>query len=446
VSVDAAVVGAGYAGLAAARHLSRAGKDVCVLEARDRVGGRIWTVERDGYHVDLGGAWLGPKQDAVHALARELGVGTHRTHDRGDSVLSAGGSISRYRGDIPKLNPIALGALGLGMARLDAMAKKLPIDAPWEAKRARAWDSRSAGDWISRNAPAGVGRELLHAVVRGLMTCDPSEVSLLHFLYLVRSANGLQPLLAIEGGYQEALVDGGAGIMARLVADELGERVTLRAPVRAIEQSRSAVRVVADSVEIEARRVIVATPPALAAQIAFTPELPVDRVQLLERMPGGSITKFVAIYEDAFWRSDGCSGTSVGIRHPIEMTLDAGPVADRPGVMAAFAFGPYGRQVGRMAAADRRRLVLDALTARFGPRAAQPVGFHEQDWAAEEWTHGCFMAHLPPGVLTQYGRALREPCGLVHWAGTETSTVSHGAIDGAIRSGIRAADEILASS
>jgi monoamine oxidase len=276
------------------------------------------------------------------------------------------------------------------------------------------------------------------------MTCDPSEVSLLHFLYLVRSANGLQPLLAIEGGYQEALVDGGAGIMARLVAEELGERIELRAPVRAIEQSGTLARVVTDTAEVEARRVVVATPPALAAQIRFAPDLAVDRVQLLERMPGGSITKFVVIYDDAFWRADGCSGTSVAIEHPIEMTLDAGPIADRPGVLAAFAFGPHGRDVARLGADERRRLVLDALTARFGAAAASPAGFHEQDWAAEEWTHGCFMAHLPPGVLTQYGRVLREPCGLVHWAGTETSTVSHGSIDGAIRSGYRAADEILA--
>jgi monoamine oxidase len=437
------VVGAGYAGLSAARHAARAGRDVCVLEARDRVGGRIWSVERAGHRIDIGGAWLGPQQDAVHALVREFGIATHPTFDTGDIVLTIGDDVRRFHGQLPRVSPIAIGALALGMARIDMMAKKVPLDAPWNARRAGQWDARSAGDWVHRNLPRGAGRDLLDAAVRGLMTCDPSEVSLLHFLYLVRSAGSLNALLAVEGGYQQDLVVGGATLMAEGLADELGDRVLVEQPVRAITQSDREVEITTDSLTVHAERVVVAVPPALILRIQFTPALPADRAQLNASLLSGSVIKFVVQYPDAFWRADGLSGQTIGMGSPIEMTLDAGEPGGSPGVMTAFAFGPPGRELGALAPDVRKKIVLDALVVRFGARAAEPIDFAERDWAAEEWSRGCYMAHMPPGVMTQYGRLLRQPCGRIHWAGTETATKSHGAIDGAIRSGIRAADEVL---
>jgi monoamine oxidase len=445
LAADVCVIGAGYAGLLAARAVARAGKDVCVLEARDRVGGRIWTVERAGHRIDVGGAWVAPMQDQVLALAREYGIATHKTNAVGDTIYTSDGEPARFRGTVPRLNPIALGSLALGMARLDMMAKKVPIDAPWEARRAHQWDAQSAGAWIDRHAAPGAGRELLAAGVRGLMTCDPSEVSLLHFLYLVKSAGNLNTLLAIEGGYQDSLVVGGAASMASAVAEELGAQVRLGAPVREIVQTGGGVRVVGDAVEVSASRVIVAIPPALVANIAITPALPIARAQLIQRMPAGSITKFVVIYDDAFWRADGLAGTSITLGGPIEMTIDAAEPSGTPGVMTAFAFGPHSTALAELSADARRKIVLDTLTTNFGSRASTPVEFVEQEWASEQWSRGCFLAHMAPGVLTQFGRIIREPCGRIHWAGTETATKSHGAIDGAIRSGKRAAAEALAA-
>jgi monoamine oxidase len=219
--------------------------------------------------------------------------------------------------------------------------------------------------------------------------------------------------------------------------------VHLHTPVREIAQSERGVAVVADAIEVEAQRVIVAIPPALAARIAYTPALPLDRAQLMERAPAGSAIKYVAVYENAFWRSDGASGQTVALGSTIEMTLDAGPPSGSPGVLAAFAFGPHGREMSVLAPEVRRKIVLETMTNSFGPRAATPVEFYERDWAAEAWSRGCFMAHFAPGVLTQYGHALRTPCGRIHWAGTETSTLSHGTIDGALRSGVRAAGEVI---
>jgi monoamine oxidase len=447
VDADVCVVGAGYAGLTTARRVERAGASVVVLEARDRVGGRVWTqAAPDGTPIDMGGTWLGPGQDAAYALVADTGGSTYPTWHAGETVFAGRDSVKRFGGLVPPINPIALASLSLGMARLDAMAKRVLLDEPWTARRANAWDARSAGQWIdAATLPSGDGRGLLGAAVRGLMTCDPSEVSLLHLLYLIRSANGLNHLLSVRDGYQQDRVAGGAQTIAHHVAAELAGSLQLERPVRAITQDDHGVVVRADGCEVRSRRVVVAIPPTLSGHVAYEPQLPVDRLLLAQSMPAGSILKASVEYEEPFWRADGLSGQSVAIASPIETTLDASPVAGSPGVLAAFAFGPHGRALGALDPDERRRVVLDTLTARFGRRATRPVHYEDIDWARERWTRGCSLAHMPPGVLTQLGRALRAPVGRIHWAGTETATVSHGTIDGAIRSGERAAAEVLAA-
>jgi monoamine oxidase len=191
--------------------------------------------------------------------------------------------------------------------------------------------------------------------------------------------------------------------------------------------------------------VIVAVPPALSGAVSYEPQLPADRALLEQRMPAGSILKVSVAYPEPFWRADGLNGQSVATASPIEMTLDASPRDGIPGVLAAFGFGPQARTLAALEPADRRRVVLATLVDRFGPRAGDPIHYEEIDWAEERWSRGCYMAHMAPGVLTQFGRALRTPCGRIHWAGSETATVSHGTIDGAIRSGERAAAEVMAA-
>jgi monoamine oxidase len=184
-------------------------------------------------------------------------------------------------------------------------------------------------------------------------------------------------------------------------------------------------------------------PPALALEIAFNPVLPDDRLTLYRKAIAGPETKTLVVFDEPFWRADGFSGQTSEPGSAAEVTLDASPVSGSPGVIAAFTFGPVAERVAALDDAERRRAVLDALTARLGRRAASPAEIIETAWWTEEWTRGCSMAHLPPGILTRFGLLLREPFGRVHWAGTETSTTSHGAIDGAVRSGERAATEIL---
>jgi monoamine oxidase len=275
------------------------------------------------------------------------------------------------------------------------------------------------------------------------MTTDLSEVSLLHLLYLAHAHGNLESLLSIENGAQENLVSGGAGETARRVAAELGAAVRLGTPVRAIAQRDAQVQVECDGLSVSARKAVVTVPPALALEIAFDPALPEDRKALYRGAAGGWVTKTLVVYEEAFWRGEGYSGQSAEPGSAAEVTLDAGRPSGTPGVIAAFTFGPVSQRFESLGADVRRKAVLEALAARFGPRAASPVEFIETCWRTQEWSRGCSMAHFAPGTLTRYGPLLREPFGHVHWAGTETATISHGAIDGAVRSGERAAAEVL---
>lgn len=443
---EVAIVGAGLAGLTAARALVAAGVDALVLEARDRVGGRTWTIQTDdGVPIDLGGQWIGPGQQRIAALAREFGLATFKTYDSGLNVQYRQSVRTTYSGAVPTGDPLAAADVIEAMLTLNMMASAVPLEAPWRAPEAALWDSQTLATWLDANVETDGARALLTLGVEAVFSAEPRDLSLLHALFYIHSAGGLMELLSVTGGAQESRFRAGAQSVAIALAGTLGARVLLETPVRALVQDEHGVRLEADGLTVRARRAIIALPPTLAGRLRYQPPLPGHRDQLTQRVPMGTVAKVQCVYPTPFWREEQLSGQASSDSGVARVTFDNTPESGSPGILLCFIEGDEGRAWGRLEAGARRAAALASLIAYFGERAGEPTEYYEQSWAEEEYTRGCYAGYMPPGVWTTFGEALRAPVGRLHWAGTETATVWNGYMDGAIQSGERAAAEALAA-
>jgi monoamine oxidase len=448
--VDVVVVGAGLAGLTAARQLVRARKSVLVLEARDRVGGRtLGQSIGEGEIADMGAGFIGPTQDHIAALAREMGVRTFKTYNEGSNVQYFDGKRSLYPATGLPTDPGFVKDLP-ALLSLDAMAREVPVDAPWKASCAREWDSQTLETWKQANLSTANGKATLDAIVQPNWGAEPRDLSLLFVVFYIaaagneRTPGSIVRLSTTPGGAQETRFVGGTQLIALRLAERLGSRVVLESPVRGITRLDHAVRVKSDRVDVEARRVIVAIPPTLTAEIEYHPKMHARRVQLVQRYPAGWNIKCEAVYDTPFWRAAGLSGqVAPSDTGPPTSTFDTSPPDGRPGVLLGFVGGDQARRWGPKHTADRRRAVLEAFATYFGDQALHPRRYVEADWATEVWTRGCPTGYTAPGALYEHGRFIRRPIGRIHWAGTETSTYWNGYMDGAVRSGKRAAREVL---
>jgi monoamine oxidase len=452
---DVIVVGAGLSGLSAARAIAAAGRSVIVLEARERVGGRTWNRPiTGGSYIDAGAEFVGPTQDRIKALAQAVGVHTFPTYNTGNNVYWKDGKRETYAASGPTgvapPDPTMLPDIVQVVQRLNTMAQQVDVQAPWNAAEATEWDSQTFYTWLKANEINPEFMRLAATATDAIFGQEPRDLSLLYVLfYLAASGDESHPgtfernFQTAEGAQEERFI-GGSQQIALNVAAALGSSVVLNAHVRRISQSAKAVKVQLDKGLLSAKQVIVAIPPALTARIDYEPLLPALRDQLTQRAPMGSYAKVDAVYDHPFWRDEGLTGQTVSLNGPVRVTFDSTPDEGSPGVLLGFIGGTDARRWYALSAEQRRQEVLDNLVDYFGEQARNPLEYVENAWAEERFSRGDPVAGLGPGTLLDFGTALREPVGRIHWAGTETSDYWVGYMDGAVRSGERAAAEVLA--
>ena len=444
---DVIVVGAGFSGLAAAVAVADSGGQVAVLEARDRVGGRVETEDLGGgAWIDLGGTWAGPAQDRILHMAERFGVELFEQYAEGKNVVDLGGRLRSYSGTIPR---VGIGPL-LDMGRLQfsagRAAKKVDPASPWDARNAGFLDAITLADWLRNHRFGEVATSLLAIAGRTVWGAEPREMSMLYVLQYISSAGGLNALLDTEGGGQHWRFQGGASTVAQGMASSLTQgALKLSHPVSAIVDDGTGVTVSGQGpdgpFELRGGRVVVALPSPLRSKISFSPELPVEAASAATGWKMGNLTKCFAVYDEPFWRKDGFTGEALTDAAPGALTFDVSPPDGSCGILVGFAGGDDARTLEGLESNGRRELVLAGFARLYGEKALRPDGWWERAWGAQEWSGGGPVAIAPPGALTFARDALAKPFGRIHWAGTETSQLRAGFIDGAIRSGERAASE-----
>jgi monoamine oxidase len=440
---DVAVVGAGLAGLTAARHVRAAGRSVIVLEARHRVGGRNFDHPLGaGKVAELGGQWAGPGQDRVLALAKQLGVGTFPTYSDGKSVYYRGGRLQAYSGDVPPAAGAALVELETMILGLNQMAATVSAAHPWTAPRSADWDGQTIATWMSEHLASAEARDLGLLAIRGVYGEDAAEISLLDLLAAIGGVGG--DLNTLIGSAQSIRFDGGPQQLSQRLARRLDGLVHLGEPILAVEQGDH-VTLHSPSLSFRARRAIITLPKPLITRIRFSPVLPAAHDQILQRQPMGSVVKVNAIYRTPFWRAQGLNGAATSDTGPIRITYDNSPPDGRPGILVGFMEGNDSRRFYGTSASARRSAALDSFARYFGEPARHPIAYVDLAWAEEPYTRGAYGSYNPPGVLTALGDAASAPVGSLHFAGADTSALWPGYMDGAIRSGERAAAEALSA-
>ena len=448
---DVVVVGAGLAGLIAARMLRDKGVDVIALEARDRVGGRTRVETLQGAPFDLGGQWISSRHHRMRDLCEEFGLQTFPTFHTVKKVLDLDGQLSTHRHTIPSLPLWSLWTLTRTLAKSERLRRKVPLDAPWETPDAARLDRMSVAD-LSRDF--GMNRTvqaLFDVAVRTVFGAEPSEISALYFAFYLNASGGLRRLIEIKDGAQERRIASGAGEIGKRLAAELGSSLVTSTPVRRIAHRDSNILVETSQGTMSARLAILALPPKQAAAIEYDPRLSPGKQSLLDGFRMGTTAKVFVFYRDVFWRDAGFAGEATcaitpgsSAPQPLTWVVDNTTLDGKVPCLLGFRVGAPGRHWRARPEAERHAAITAQLVRYFGPKAGSPVAIVEHDWADEEWAAGGPVAGMPPGLMTTHGHLLRDAVGPLHFAGTETAEDFCGYMEGALESGERAASEVLA--
>lgn len=443
-SYDVIIIGAGYAGLAAGLALQKAGKKFLLLEARNRCGGRILTeyFSADQY-TDLGGQWIGPGHERMYALAKEFGIDTFHTHDAGKSSLLLNGKLKLYKGIIPPLPLFALLSLDRAIRKINKLAKTIDLENPHALPNAALLDSISLEEWMQQQMKNETARKMFAVAAEAIFATDASTISFLHALFYIKSSGNFDYLMNIHKGAQQDRIKGGAQSICLRMAEAMGQAIQYEKAVTQIYQDANGVKVSGDEFSYTASHCIVAIPPVAATDIVFSPAIPVDQWNLMQSSFMGAVVKCYAVYATPFWRKEFKNGL---VAAPDEMTsvvFDNSPWDGSKGILMGFSLAEKAKQLMQHNMAERQELVKAGFVKMFGSAAADIEYYTDKSFTEEPFTKGCYAGMFPPGMLTQYNASLATPFQRIHWAGTETSTHFNGYMEGAVRSGERAAKEIL---
>ncbi|MFD4421020.1 flavin monoamine oxidase family protein [Agromyces sp. NPDC058484] len=450
IDCDVVIVGAGASGLTAATRLKHAGRSVVVLEARDRVGGRLWTDDIDGAMLEIGGQWVSPDQDALIETLDELGLETYERYREGQNVyISENGERRLFEGEIFPVPAKTEGEIVGLIEKLDELVAEIDPDAPWAHPRAKELDEISFAEWLGTQTDDEEARLNIGMFIAGAMLTKPDHAfSALQALLMAASAGSFSHLVDADFILDRRVV-GGLQQVPLLLAEKLGDAVRLGRPVRTVRWDPDApergVVAVTDDLEVHAKHVILAVPPVLISRVSYEPPLPRRQHQLHQHLSMGFVIKVHAVYETPFWRSAGLSGTAFSPYELCHEAYDNTNHGDSRGTLVGFVSDEEADAVFTLPAEERKARILESLSHYYGEQALHPVVYYESDWGSEEWTRGAYAASFDMGGLARYGADLRTPVGPIHFSCSDMAGKGYQHVDGAIRVGREVAGEVLAA-
>ena len=459
ITRDVVIIGAGAAGLTAANELRKAGLSVVVLEARDRVGGRLWTDTIEGAMLEIGGQWISPDQTALQETVAELGLDTFSRYREGDSVyVGPDGVAHRFTGEMFPVAPETEAVIAEITERLDEMVAGIDPDRPWAHEKAAEWDSVSWDAWLrSQTDDDEAVRNLAFATGSAMLTKPTHAISLLESLLMAASAGSYSNLVDADFILDKRVV-GGLQQVPLLLAERLDGDVFVSQAVRTIEWSDAGVTVTSTpttgvtgtaiagggaGLTVRARQAILALAPVLYDRISFVPALPRLQHQMHQHLSMGFVIKVHAVYETPFWREKGLSGTAFSPYELSHEAYDNTNHGDERGTLVGFVSDLHADGVFELSAEERKERILTSLSHYYGPEAMNPVVYFESDWGSEEWTRGAYAASFDLGGLSRYGKYLRENVGPLHFACSDLAGAGYQHVDGAIRMGRLVASQVI---
>eukprot|EP00914_Ancora_sagittata_P006013 GHVO01012129.1.p1 GENE.GHVO01012129.1~~GHVO01012129.1.p1 ORF type:complete len:413 (+),score=42.71 GHVO01012129.1:67-1239(+) len=326
------------------------------------------------------------------------------------------------------------------------MSKQVPPGCPWDAPQAKEWDQMTVREFLDKTCWTDYGKQLGHLICRQIFCVEAHELSLLNLFWYTIQGQNLHRLLSVTDGAQERKFVGGSMQLSEKMAGLIGDdNIHFNDAVIKIKQNQNDVTVVTENGKTyNVDYVISAVPTTLLNRVNFDPVLPPLKIQLIQRLPMGSIIKTMTFYKTAFWREKGLSGQMITDLNPVQYCVDDTKADGTHPCIMGFIQANAARKMMELTPDQRRDAVCEHYAKVFKcDQFKEPLHYVEKNWAEEQYSGGCYVGTVPPGVMTSVFPVLRESHGRVYFAGTETATAWAGYMDGAIEAGERAAREVL---